>query len=310
MATSYTFIGIDISKKTFNAAYLNEKDQWLEKEFTNNAGGRKALLQWAPKEASFETAKYLFEKGHIVYVQNPLRVKRFSQMKLERTKTDRTDARMIARYARANVEDLTVWVPAKANLSKARCYQKQITQTSNCMEALHQLSWAREAERELKKVLMMLENALKRLEKEALNLVMESEGDLYHRLVSVPGIGVKTAVSLIVCTHGFAHFDNSKQLCAYVGLSPRIYESGSSVKGKGHLCKQGNPYIRRNLYLCAVSSMTCNPVCRSYKAHLMDRGKPAKVALVAVANKLLRIAFAIAKSGCSWNPDRLHNEIA
>ena len=62
-------------------------------------------------------------------------------------------------------------------------------------------------------------------------------------LQSIPGIGKKTAIALIVLTNNFKKFEHYKQLIVYVGMSPRIFESGEPVKGKGHIDKMGNAYV-------------------------------------------------------------------
>lgn len=315
-------IGIDISKATFNAAYLNEQNQWVEKEFKNTPTGRNDLLHWAGKDTCFtmeatgyyhvQTAIHLHENASVVYVCNPMLVKRFSQMRLQRAKTDRADARMIAEYSRLNEDHLRVWEAPQGNLGRSRAMmtainliQRTILQTTNAIEALSQTEAGELAISFLLQTVESLKARLKEMEKQLEVFVCAEHEKLYKTLQSIPGVGPKTSAALIVCTNGFRNFENSKQLCAYVGLSPRIFESGSSIRGKGRICKLGNPYLRRCLYMCAVASQGCNPVCSAYKDGLMERGKATKVALVAVANKLLRIIFAIAKSGKSWNPQEV-----
>jgi transposase len=82
-------------------------------------------------------------------------------------------------------------------------------------------------------------------------------------------------------------------LSAYVGLAPRVYESGTSVKGKGHITKMGNKHLRKLLYLCAWSAKKYNDQCKSMYERLSAKGKPERVIKIAIANKLLRQAFAI-----------------
>lgn len=100
------FAGFDVSKKFFDVAVSNRED--LEKQFVYNIEGLASLIQWLPKgchcvmEATgpyyLQLAIYLHQNGFIVSVVNPLVIKRFSQMRLLRTKTDKSDARMIAAY--------------------------------------------------------------------------------------------------------------------------------------------------------------------------------------------------------------------
>ncbi len=312
-------VGIDISQATFNAAFRDGDSKWNEQSFPNTKAGRKKLLAWAGADARFtmeatgyyhvETALFL-QKASIVHVCNPMLVKRYSQLRLKRGKTDRADARLIAEFAASNEDMLRPWKPMDGHLGEARGLltaakqvQKQIQQTSNTIHALKLTDAGKAAALAMSKLLRTQRAALREIESKIAELVGQEQESKYKAILSVPGIGPKTAAALIVCTNGFADFENAHQLSAYVGLSPRVFESGSSVKGKGHICKLGNPYLRRCLYMCAVSAMICNPVMKAYKDSLSARGKHTTVALVAVANKLLRTAFAVAKNGTHWNPE-------
>lgn len=88
--------------------------------------------------------------------------------------------------------------------------------------------------------------------------------------------------------------EHYKQLIAYVGFSPRIYESGTSVRGKGHICKMGKSPIRKLLYLCTWTAKRYNKTCREMYERLHVKGKPERVIKIAIANKLLKQAFAVA----------------
>ena len=125
-------------------------------------------------------------------------------------------------------------------------------------------------------------------------MIKNEHQNLFNQLQSIPGIGKKTALALIVLSGGFEKFENAKQLCSYVGLSPRIFESGTSVKGKSKICKMGMSRIRAMLYVCSWTAKKCNKACRELYDRLVEKGKPKKVALIAVVNKLLKQVFAIA----------------
>jgi len=313
-------VGIDISKDKFNAAYQISNGVWTDAEFTNTPAGRKKLLAWSGADAVFtmeatgyyhlETALFLHSNSCVVHVANPMLVKRFSQMCFQRGKTDKADARMVADYALCNEARLRKWEPAEGCLQEARCIitalkqvVKQITQSENCLGALKQTKAGLVAALAIAKLLRSQRSIRASLEKQLQALVKEEFKDMYDSINSIPGIGAKTTAALIVCTNGFRDFENSKQICAYIGLSPRVYESGSSVRGKGHICKLGNPYLRHLLYMCAVASQKCNPECKKFKVSLEDKGKKPKVALVATANKILRIAFSVAKNKTVWKPE-------
>jgi transposase len=117
---------------------------------------------------------------------------------------------------------------------------------------------------------------------------------MYDQLQSIPGLGRKTALFLIVITGGFRKFENHKQLASYIGISPRIFESGTSVKGRAKICKMGMSKIRAMLYVCAWSAKKCNKACKELYDRLVENGKSKKLAFIAVVNKLIKQAFAIA----------------
>jgi transposase len=128
-------------------------------------------------------------------------------------------------------------------------------------------------------------------------LVKQEHQEQLTLLKSIPGLGVKTAMFLIVVTDGFKKFENASQLCSYVGITPTIRESGSSVRGRSRISKVGNKKLRNLLFLCAFSACKHNKACKEIYDRITNKGKSKKLALIAVSNKLLKQAFAIAKSG-------------
>ena len=130
-----------------------------------------------------------------------------------------------------------------------------------------------------------------------LELVKQEQQQQLTLLKTIPGMGVKTALFLIIVTDGFSKFETASQLCSYVGITPTIRESGSSVRGRSRISKIGNKKLRNLLFLCAFSACKYNKSCREVYQRIVNKGKSKKLALIAVANKLLKQAFAIAKSG-------------
>ena len=134
-------------------------------------------------------------------------------------------------------------------------------------------------------------------------LIKENYPDLYSRLQSIPGIGESTAAFMLILTEGFDKFESAKQLICYVGLSPTEKSSGTSVRGSSRISKQGNPKIRNLLFMCSFNACKSNKACRELYQRIVAKGKSKKLALIAVANKLLKQSFAIAKSGLVYDPD-------
>ncbi|WP_419241182.1 IS110 family transposase [Cardinium endosymbiont of Nabis limbatus] len=126
-----------------------------------------------------------------------------------------------------------------------------------------------------------------------LSITKENYNELYKQISSIKGIGDKTAMELIVSTGGGSHFQSAKQFSKYVGLAPIYEHSGSSVRKKGHINRHGNPQLRSLLYMSSWPAIRFNKSCKAFYERLKERGKPGKVALIAVANKLIRQVFAI-----------------
>lgn len=311
-------IGIDISKQTFDACFFKNKKK-IHHTLENNAKGFRGLLKevdkedWVVMEASgsyyLALANYFWKKGIKVCVVNPLIIKRYSQSRLVRAKTDKKDAQVIAEYG-AQYE-LKEWIPeSKASIdlrqmhSTIELLKKEIRQLKNQEEAFESSKELRSfLKRCFRKATKELMKVLKELEDKQQELAKEHYEETLERLQSIPGIGFKTAIMLAVITDNFRKFENYKQLIAYVGLSPRIYQSGTSVKGRGHICKMGKSQVRKLLYMCSWTAKKYNPGCIAMYERLKAKGKPEKVIKIALANKLLKQAFAIAKNKSFFQAD-------
>ena len=305
--------GIDISKSVFDCYHPNAG----HKQYVNDEKGFKDFIKQLPKQAlvvmeatgyyHYRLAQYLDRKGFQVSVVNPLSVKRFSQMRLSKVKTDKSDAKVICEYAMLNE------IPLYNALSEvqAECfqlfrlldsYQKQRTATKNKIKGEESLGKpSKTVYNSLKRNLRHLDREVDMLEDKLLELVKQDQQQQLTLLKSIPGMGVKTALFLIVVTDNFSKFDNARQLCSYVGITPTIRRSGSSVRGKSRISKMGNRKLRNLMFLCAFSACKHNKGCRELYERIVAKGKSKKLALIAVANKLLKQAFAIAKSGLPYD---------
>jgi len=100
---------------------------------------------------------------------------------------------------------------------------------------------------------------------------------------------------------GFTKFESAKQFNCFIGLSPVEKSSGTSVRGKSGISKQGNGKLRNLLFLCSFNACKSNKSCKDLYDRITAKGKSKKLALIAVANKLLKQSFAIAKSGLVYD---------
>lgn len=303
--------GIDCSKDYFDIWVLAEAEVPFSGRFSNDRDGFSQLLphvlgSHVVMEATgpyyLRLASFLHDSGVMVSVVNPLVVRRFSQMRMTRAKTDKKDAQTIAEFAR--MTNPPKWEPptqAISNIRNLETYLEGIkqrqTMLSNQLHALESSGTLDQALRvEMSKELQEHANRISEKEKQIAELIKLHFGEMADNIRSIPGIGPRSTSLLISATDGFACFENYKQVISYFGLAPRIYESGTSVKGRGKICKMGMGHVRKVLYMAATSAIRCNKACKELYERLRAKGKPYRVALIAAVNKLIKQVFAIAKS--------------
>jgi transposase len=302
-----TYVGVDISKGSFDAY-----TQGLGgRQFSNDDTGFKLFKKWigdsvhVVMEASgpyyLRLAHDLHQSGIVVSVVNPLVIRRFCQMNLQRAKTDRKDAMAIFQFGQLTTP--SAWSPAPHHLQQLIQLQgvmeqlsKQLVSTQNSIGTLKQYpEMSKQALEALKQVEQTQRKQIAHLEKQIMDLTKTHYQSEFSSLTSIPGIGRKTAMLLIVSTDGFTRFDNVKQVIAYTGIAPRIFQSGKTINKKPKISKLGMADLRRSLFMCSLQAIKCNDACKRFYERLRQKGKAAKVALMAVCNKLLRQAFAIVK---------------
>jgi transposase len=149
------------------------------------------------------------------------------------------------------------------------------------------------SKRTVEKTIKFLERQIAELEDEITNLSNKEYARQMSLLTSIKGISNTLASALIVATGGFTYFSNAKQISRYLGLCPTYQQSGTSVNVKGHINRNGDPHLRGQLYVAALVCIQYNKACKDTYEKLRAKGKSAKVALIAIANKLIRQAFAV-----------------
>lgn len=306
------YLGIDISKETFDV--VNKAGKHLS--FNNDPKGFPGFYKTIPQGSlcvmestgiyHLRLAKFLYSKGIATSVVNPLRIKRFSQMHLRRNKTDKADAQIISAYAQKQETEL--WEPAPQVIEQSKdIYQimeQYIEFRAGLKNKLDALKSKDAPENLIENITAQIDNmtsSIDGLQAELDELIKGYNPVMLHNITSIVGIGQRTSALLIVATEGFKNFDNAKQLCSFFGLAPTETSSGTSINGKRKISKMGNPLVRKKLYMCSLQASRYNKTCIDLYQRLLAKGKSKKLALIAVANKLLKIVFAIAKSGLPYD---------
>jgi transposase len=308
MNKSTNYYGIDISKDVFDVTDQKETHY----QFTNDFKGFKKFKKLLGKNSHcvmeatgyyhYKLAYFLLENEVLVSVENPLSVKRFIQMKLSKIKTDKSDSKMICKYAEK--VDLRLWEGESKQQQEClqmtrtlNVYTKQSTALKNKIHGEEVLGVpSKIVMRSLKRTLKAIRKEIKMIEDKLLELVKKENQELLTLLETIPGIGRKTSVMLLVLTDGFERFSSASELCSYAGLTPVIRKSGSSVNGRPRISKIGNQKLRNLLFLCSFNACKYNKACKALYDRIVAKGKSKKLALIAVCNKLLKQAFAIANS--------------
>jgi len=315
---SSPILGIDIAKQKIEVALLIS-NKVKNKSFNNSPEGFEALAFWLRKwgiervHACLEAtgnygedlAIFLHEAGHMVSIVNPARIKGFAQSELVRTKNDKVDASLIARFCLAMKP--SPWVPPspeirtlRALIRRADSLMDMLTQEKNRLDTAHE------------SVIPLIRGHMDYLEKEN-EKIRDQIADLIDRnsnlkrkkdlLASIPGIGKATIATLLAELDDLERFKQVRELVAFIGLAPKETLSGSSIKGKPRLCKTGHARLRKALYMPALVSIRYNPLMITFYQRLKEKGKNGKVIVCAVMRKLVHVIFGVLKSGKTFDPN-------
>jgi transposase len=311
-------LGVDIAKKKFDVALL-VNDKQKHKVFTNTQEGFRELLVWLKKkgvehvhlclEASStygdELATYMHDAGHTVSIVNPARIKGFAQSELMRTKNDKVDAGLIARFCLAMHPE--PWAPAPPEMRQLQALVRRVDALINMRtQELHRLGTAQgTVEYSIREHIAYLDRQIDAL-KQQITDIIKNDPDLKAKrdlLKSIPGIGEATIAAILSELHMFERCDRVQKVVAFIGLAPREFTSGSSIKGKPRLSKVGNARLRKALFMPALVSIQCNPVIQTFYHRLKGNGKNGKVIVCAIMRKLVHLIFGILRSGRPFDPN-------
>jgi len=310
-SSSVDVLGIDISKADFHACLIQGK-HLARNSFPNAPVGYRRLRTWLRNRGCDNVhvcmeatgaywkglATALYEAGTAVSVVNPSRTVHYARSQLRRTKTDRVDAEMIAQFCKTQRPDR--WNPLAPEIEELRgllSYRNHlIDERLRLRQMASQIHVSAEFQKLHAKQLQGLKQSVTAMEKQLLRFV-KAHRDLNRRvekLQQISGFGMVSALA-IVAQLPVDRLRNPKAAAAYVGVTPRERQSGTSIRGKAHICKTGNGSLRRDLYMPAMVAMRHNTILKVFARRLKERGKPAKLIVVAVMRKLVVLAFTILK---------------
>lgn len=317
---TFPVLGIDIAKLKFNVCLINLNGKLKHKVFPNTATGFEQLRQWLRRQgvehlhACMEAtgtygealALFLYEASHTVSVTNPAAIKAFAGSRLSRTKTDKVDAELIARFCLA--QEPSAWRPLPAEVRELQALVRRLesliemrVMEENRLSAGIAVDSVRQSVEEL---LNHLNEQIKRTQ-ELIRQHISKHPTLKQQsqlLDSIPGIAETTAALLLSEIVGITHYRSARQVAAYAGLVPRERQSGTSVRGRTRLSKIGNARLRRALYFPAITALRCSEFFQAWAEGLRARGKSKKSVICAVMRKLVHVAYGVLKHGKEFDP--------
>jgi transposase len=315
---SVTVLGIDIAKQKFDVALLGD-GKTKHKACKNSVEGFKILIIWLEKQGiekvhacleatgtyGEDLAIYLHEAGHTVSIVNPARIKGFAQSELVRTKTDKVDAGVIARFCLAMKPE--TWVPPAPEIRSLRALVRRVDSLIDMRsQEKNRISTAHESVIVLiKEHIVYLDQEIEKIRKQIADLIKQNPHLKQRKdlLDSIPGLGKATVPHLLAELDNLDKFTHVREMVAFIGLAPKETLSGSSIKGKPRLCKIGHARLRKALYMPALVSIQCNPVMIAFYNRLKEKGKNGKVIVCAIMRKLVLVIFGVLKSGKMYDPN-------
>lgn len=327
-ASKLNVAGIDVSAETLDLAVRKKGKNQKVKIFKNTPEGHTSLIDWLVKknvshvciEATgiyhLDLAVRLEQTPYLqLMVLNPKVARKFAEATMARGKTDAIDAGILAQYA--DCMDFVVWVSPSPSVLQIRAFSRRLAALTKlkvkAKSQLHALQATIHTPLQVTEdavlTIEQLESQINKLEAGALALIhSDSEiNNVMTLLTSVKGIAETTAIQLIGELLVLPKDMTPKQWVAYAGLDPRIIESGKSVSKKRRISKAGNRYLRRALYMPALSA-SCHEVhVKAYYHHLVfDNGITKLQAICAIMRKLLHAIHGMLKSGDSFDGTRFY----
>lgn len=319
-------VGVDIASNTFTAAVGQIPWKLVVKPetFENIEDGYCLLLEWLETHhvSAAETivcmeatgvyceglAYFLYAKGYRVALEPPLEVKR--AFKPNGPKSDAVDSVQISEYACRYLDVLSWWKPrseileqVKALLAVREQFVTQKVAHHNALVALRRkVVRTSFGEQAYERMIEQLKKQVKAIDDEIRRLI-ESDPSLKEMLLlllSVPGVGLLLAAHFLVLAQYSLDY---KVLASFLGIAPNEHSSGTSVYKRDTSRHFGPPIVRKLLYLAACSVCTHRPQFRAYLIRKTKQGKPPRLVLNNVENKLVRIMCAVLDSKTAFIPN-------
>jgi len=316
-------IGIDVTKLTLDVYIKTEK---VHHQFSNDSKGCKQLINWLIKQKvnleqtlfCFEhtgwycllLSYFLYENNYAYCCINAIEIKR--SMGLKRGKSDKADAWEIAHYAWLRRDELVPSTPPAKNIIELQRMMslreqlvKQLTASKNLYKGMLDLVHDEINDVSLgilKENMVQLKLQIHAIEKAMNQLVNDDQSlkDNYKLSKTVKGVGMILAIQMLLHTHNYTRFENSRQFAAYCGLVPYPYQSGTSIHGRNKIHAISDKKMKSLLSMSAISAIQHDKELKLYYQKRVEEGKPKMVVLNIIRNKIVSRVFATINRGTPY----------
>lgn len=320
------YVGVDVSKRKLDCAWLRdvEKLKVKTKVLSNDVQGHGQFLAWLHQHVSSVFADihvvmeatgiyheglayFLAGKGVQVSVANPARVRDFARSLGTQHKTDKQDGILLARFGA--VTQPTLWSPEAAEIRELKgllwrlsALEKDLQREQNRQDRAQMSGSSEVVLTSIRDMIGQLKQAIARVKQQIDDHIDRHPGLKQDRtlLESIPAIGPVLSREMLALLRSRS-FKDAGQAAAFVGLVPRLRESGA-WKGHSRLSKSGSGQLRAKLYFAAVVGTRYNPDIRAQYLRLLGNGKTKMQALGAAMRKLLQICFGVLKHQSKYQP--------
>jgi transposase len=323
-------IGVDFSKLTMDVTYIQVEHPDVKhyQQFKNTEEGCLSIIKWAKRFnkntcnwlvcGEFTgiysmTAAMVFNQQDVdLWLENPSQIKLSSGV--SREKNDKVDSCQIAIYAKRFLDRAKLFKPGTDTLLKLRELVRFKDRLTKVRKQL--LVPAKELKRvrkdwdesvfiddSSKELAHNIELKIKVIEEQMMSL-LKTDPDLkkkYELITSVVGVGMQTAIFLLIHTWGFTAFDTPRQLACYCGIVPFSKQSGTSLKGKRMVSHIANKKLKTLLHMCALNAIRYDPTLKAYYERKLNEGKHKMNILNNVRNKVLHRICAVIRTGDKYD---------
>jgi transposase len=327
-------VGIDVAQNELVVTMGRMYDDWTpdlyaDKKFENTAKGFASLVAWVSKVSDQTVAVryvmeatgvyheslayFLDEKGFEISIVLPNKMSNYVRTLEVKTITDVTAAQAIARFGLERTIDR--WKRPKETYKKLRQLTRERSQVIDMRTMAKNQLHAEQSEAEpnassisrVKSQIALFNKQEKQIQAE-IQALTKQDPELKKAIAlmaSVPGIGVLTAVIILAETNGFDLIRNKRQLSSYAGLDVKEKQSGTSVRSKPRISKKGNKYLRKAMYMPALTAIRSNPRYKATYERLISRHGIKMKAAVAIQRKLLEMAYTTYKTNKPFDKNYL-----